>query len=80
MSAEQRNLLGYPASLIQRYDSKGTTARGVPIDRDVFGVGLVDEFRSVSKLQNIGSIAFVSRWRTLTKFVSHALRLMCKLS
>lgn len=38
--AEERDLVGCPALLIDRNNSECATAASFPIDRDVFGVGL----------------------------------------
>ena len=40
VAAEERELVGRPAALINGDDGKGATAAGFPVDRDVFGVGL----------------------------------------
>lgn len=40
VAAEERELVGRSAALIDGDDGKGATAAGFPVDRDVFGVGL----------------------------------------
>jgi hypothetical protein len=38
--AEERDLVGGPATLIDGDDGKGTTTASFPVDCDVFGIGL----------------------------------------
>ena len=40
MPAEERDLVGSSAALIEGNDSKGATTTSFPIDCDVFGIGL----------------------------------------
>lgn len=73
VSSKQRDLFRKPTLFVQRYNSKGTTTAGFPIDREVFGVCL--DSQSALR-QTPGRLPTL----TFTRFVSHALRLMCKLS
>jgi hypothetical protein len=40
VAAEERQLVGSSAALVNGDDGKGTAAAGLPVDGDVFGVGL----------------------------------------
>lgn len=40
MATEQRHLIRQLSSLAQGNNRKGTSTRGIPIDREIFGVGL----------------------------------------
>jgi hypothetical protein len=44
MPTEQRDDVGQLALLVDRDDCESTSAASFPIDRDVFGVSLCDDF------------------------------------
>lgn len=59
VSAEERYLVWQLALLIQRNDSKGTTTRSIPIDRQILGVDLYCQYgRSSSEGKGGGWVYF----------------------
>lgn len=82
MAAKQRDLVGEFALLRQRNHSEGAAAGGVPIDRQVLGVDLSSSSSSAGREAGRAGelVASLGVVRTLTRFVSQALRLMWRLS
>lgn len=81
MSAKQRDLVRQLSLLIQWNDSKRATTRGIPIDGQVVGVCLLALLVCAwSGSKHAARASLPRHKRTLTKFVSHALRLMRRLS
>jgi hypothetical protein len=70
--AEERKLVRGAAALIERDDGKGAASAGLPVDREVFGVGL--------KCMSAGVTRSRAGELTLIRFVSHAFLEMRMLS
>ena len=75
VAAKQRDLVGELPSFFQGDDGECATARRIPIDRDVLGIDLPSCVSAAQHLSPDESSA-----RTLTRFVSHALRVIRRLS
>ena len=83
VTSKQRDLVGKLAPLVQGNDGECAAARGVPIDRQILGVDLRkwprQQKRGQWRRQETRQTEIRGR-RTLTRLVSQALRLMCRLS
>jgi hypothetical protein len=80
MAAEERYLVRDFALLVERNDREGSSAAGLPIDREVLGVDL--DVESTCQLRSSAASTRGKRasCSTFTRLVSHAFRLMCRLS
>jgi hypothetical protein len=82
VAAKQRDLVGQLAPFAERDDGERTAAASLPIDREVFGIGLDRCQHETRFRRRLSSDAGSARGRaaTFTRFVSQALRLMRRLS
>lgn len=72
MAAEEGQLVGCSAALVDGNHSKGAAAAGFPVDRDIFGVGLWGMSGRIAR-SRAGML-------TLIRFVSQAFLEMRRLS